>query len=208
MLNWQYLIYRLVVVVLLPVALLRLYWKSRPYPDARRRWHERLGKITFKPDRRQLIWIHAVSVGESNAAQPLIDKLLDAYPDHRLMVTTTTPTGASNVIARYGEQIDHAYFPYDLKFALNRFFNACSPRVIVLMETELWPNFLKVAQQRRVPVLLVNGRMSEKAQRRYGYFQDLTATMLKAIDTIAVQSDADALRFAALGADPSRVVCT
>ena len=208
MLNWQRLIYRCAVVFLLPVALLRLYWRSRPYPDARRRWQERLGNVSLVRDKRTLVWIHAVSVGEVNAAQPLIDRLLESHSELRVLVTTTTPTGASTLEARYGDRVDHAYFPYDLNFCLKRFFNACRPSVIILMETELWPNFLAVAAERKIPVLLVNGRMSEKALRRYQYFGDLIKLMLQQIDVIAAQSGDDAARFELLGAPPERVVST
>ena len=208
MVNREYLAYRCLAVFLLPVALIRLIWKSRKYPDARARWRERLGYFHTQFSAQKYIWIHAVSVGESTAAEPLIDELSRHFPERKILLTTTTATGAENVKNRFGNEVEHAFFPYDLKFCLHRFFNAVRPEIVILIETELWPNFLSVAQRRSIPVVLVNGRLSEKAARRYGRAPSLIRQMLRQLSAIAAQSDDDAQRFISSGADPKQVSST
>jgi 3-deoxy-D-manno-octulosonic-acid transferase len=206
--NWEYLAYRCAVGALLPFALIRQYWKSRHYPNARGRWKERLGYFKAKHKHANYIWIHAVSVGESNAAEPLIDKLMVKFPKWRILMTTTTATGAENVSKRYGDDVEHAYFPYDLKSCLARFFDTTQPKLVILIETELWPNFLSESAARKIPVLLINGRLSEKAAERYSRAPRLIKQMLHQISAIAAQSKDDAARFISLGAEPANVVST
>ena len=154
------------------------------------------------------ILIHAVSVGESTAAEPLIAELLRCFPDRKILMTTTTATGAENVQKRFGNDVEHAFFPYDLKFCLKRFFDAARPELVILIETELWPNFLTECKERNTPVMLVNGRLSEKAARRYGRAPGLIKQMLGQLSMIAAQSEEDAARFVSSGADPAEVVST
>lgn len=149
-----------------------------------------------------------MSVGESNAAEPLIDKLMVKFPKWRILMTTTTATGAENVSKRYGDDVEHAYFPYDLKSCLARFFDTTQPKLVILIETELWPNFLSESAARKIPVLLINGRLSEKAAERYSRAPRLIKQMLHQISAIAAQSKDDAARFISLGAEPANVVST
>ena len=196
------------MVLLLPFALVRFCWKNRSNPEALRRWRERLGLLDFKNNAADLIWIHAVSVGESNVAQPLIDRLKSNYPGVEIVVSTTTATGARTVMSRHGTEVTHIYFPFDIKTCIAKCFDKLAPQAIILIETELWPNFLAVAEERAVPVALINARLSEKAARRYRKFPQLMEQMLRRLDLIAAQSPDDAGRFEALGADQEKVFVT
>ena len=196
------------MVFVLPFALLRFWWKNRRNSDALGRWRERLGLIDLTNDGRDLIWIHAVSVGESNVAQPLIDKIVAVNPSSRILVTTTTATGANTVMSRYADEVTHRYFPFDLKCSVRSCFKKLKPRVVILIETELWPNFLAVADEFEIPVVLINGRLSERAANRYRRAPKLTAQMLNRLTLIAAQSVHDADRFKALGGRAENVVVT
>lgn len=184
---------------ILPLALLRLYWRGRRDPEHRRRWRERLGFVPPLPQ-PGCLWIHAVSVGESRAALPLIRALLDRYPGRPLLVTTTTLTGSRQVREALGERVHHVYAPYDLPGAVRRFLQQSRPRLAVIMETELWPNLLRQCAIAGVPVLIANARLSERSARGYARIRRLTASMLRDITLIAAQAEADAGRFRALGA--------
>lgn len=167
---------------------------------------ERLGYYPFRLEK--CIWIHAVSVGEALAAIPLIKGLKSRYPHVPLLVTTMTPTGAERVAAAFGGTVKHAYIPYDLPGAMDRFIAAMQPVVCVIMETELWPNLLAACSHSRIPVCLVNARLSEKSAKGYARIAPLTREMLRRIDLIAAHGHADAERFAALGAYRERMITT
>ncbi len=192
------LIYNGLLYLILPLALLRLYWRGRRDAGHRQRWRERLGFVpTLLPGG---LWVHAVSVGETRAALPLIRALLDRYPDLPLLVTTTTLTGSRQVREALGERVQHVYAPYDLPGATRRFLQRARPRLAVIMETELWPNLLRQCATASIPVLLANARLSERSARGYGRIRGLTAALLRDVTLIAAQADADAARFRALGA--------
>ncbi len=191
-------LYTGLLYLLLPLALLRLYWRGRRDTGHRQRWRERLGFVpTLSPGG---LWVHAVSVGETRAALPLIRALLDRYPDLPLLVTTTTLTGSRQVREALGERVHHVYAPYDLPGATRRFLQRARPRLAVIMETELWPNLLRQCATAGIPVLLANARLSERSARGYGRIRGLTAALLRDVTLIAAQADADAARFRALGA--------
>lgn len=192
------LIYTGLLYLILPLALLRLYGRGRRDAGHRRRWRERLGFVPPLPPGG--LWLHAVSVGETRAALPLIRALLDRYPDLPLLVTTTTLTGSRQVREALGERVHHVYAPYDLPGATRRFLRRVRPRLAVIMETELWPNLLRQCATAGIPVLLANARLSERSARGYGRIRGLTAAMLRDVTLIAAQADADAARFRALGA--------
>jgi len=198
------LLYTGLLYLLLPLALLRLYWRGRRDAGHRQRWRERLGFVpTLSPGG---LWVHAVSVGETRAALPLIRALLERYPDLPLLVTTTTLTGSRQVREALGERVRHGYAPYDLPGAVARFLRRTRPRLAVIMETELWPNLLHRCATAGVPVLIANARLSERSARGYARIGGLTAAMLRDIGLIAAQADVDAERFRILGA--SRVQVT
>lgn len=184
--------------LLLPVALLRLYWRGRQDGEHRQRWRERLGFLPALPTAG--LWVHAVSVGETRAALPLIRALLARYPQWPVLVTTTTLTGSRQVREALGAQVHHVYAPYDLPSAVRRFLRQTRPRLAVIMETELWPNLLHQCALAHIPVLLANARLSERSARGYARIGCLTSAMLQEVTLIAAQADADAARFRALGA--------
>lgn len=201
------LLYTLLWYALLPALFFRLWWRGRRAPAYRSRWRERLG-LYRTPPVRGCVWIHAVSVGETVAAAPMIEALLARHPDMPLLVTTTTPTGSERVRALFGDRVLHVYAPWDLPGALTRLFRHFRPRLVLLLETELWPNTIAAAARRRVPVVLLNGRLSEKSRRGYARLMPLVRPMLACLDAIAAQSEADAARFVAIGARPERVHVT
>ncbi len=172
------LIYTGLLYLLLPLALLRLYWRGRRDPGHRQRWRERLGWIASLPE-PGCLWIHAVSVGEVRAALPLIRALLDRYPEQPLLVTTTTLTGSRQVQEALGDRVLHVYAPYDLPGAVQRFLRKARPRLVIIMETELWPNLLRQCAVARIPVLIANARLSERSARGYARIRGLTRSMLR-----------------------------
>lgn len=205
--NQCLLLYRLVLWLAFPLIFLRLLWRSRKNPAYRGRWRERLGNCPHG-FARPPIWIHAVSVGEAQASLPLIRGLQQAHPTLDILITTTTPTGADQVTRLFGETQAQCYFPLDYPFAVRRFLDRTKPRLVLLMETEVWPNLLLECQHRGIPVVLANARMSEKSARSYQRFGRFTGRLFAAISRVAAQSVADAERFVRLGAAPESVEVT
>ena len=197
-------IYTLLLYLLVPLVLLRLAWRGLRAPDYWRRWPERFGFIE-PPLGARVIWIHAVSVGEVQAAEPLVRALLENYPAHSLLITTVTPTGSARVMALFGDEVAHVYAPYDLPGAVKRFFLRVRPQLAIVMETELWPNLFHTCRDRQVPLLLVNARLSEKSMTGYLRVKRLVARTLGNITDIAAQGEADAQRFERLGAQQDRI---
>ena len=177
----------------------RGYWRS---------WGERFGYGPSIAGNEQAIWIHAVSVGEVQAALPLVRSLLARHPDYPLIVTTTTPTGRARVIQAFGERVLHCYMPYDLPGAIKRFLHRIRPRVAIILETELWPNLFHYCHQRNTSVVLANVRLSARSAAGYARFGALVADMLGNVDVVAAQSEDDATRLVRLGAPRERVHVT
>ena len=200
-------LYSAVFYLLLPLVLLRLLWRARKAPAYARRWSERFGFVRPLPaPQRPRVWVHAVSVGETLAALPLMHRLLDL--DYELVVTTTTPTGSERVRAALGDSVWHSYAPYDLPDCLGRFLRRSRPQLAIIMETELWPNTIAACAARGVPVLVANARLSEKSARGYARFDALSRQMLQQVSCIAAQHSADGERFRSLGLAPERLVIT
>ena len=199
-------LYSLLIVLLLPLLLLRLYWRGFKAPFYRERWTERLGFLQAR-DEPGCIWLHAVSVGEVQAVVPLIRQLL-ANPARPLVITTTTPTGAQRVRELFGDEVRHYFAPFDAPFIVKRFFAALQPRLLILVETEIWPNLIHTAYVSGIPTLLANARLSVRSARRYHRFAGLTRETLQKITLIAPHGEADAQRFRALGARSSQVEVT
>ncbi len=191
-------IYTLVFYCAVPVILLRLLWRAIAAPAYAKRWSERFAFFTPLATERKVVWLHTVSVGEFIAALPLI-RQLQARGDLQLVVTTTTPTGSERVRASLGESVFHVYAPYDLPDVLARFIRRINPAVLLIMETELWPNTLAACAKQNIPTLLVNGRMSEKSARGYEKFSGLTLPMLQLLTKALVQNKTDAGRFNRIG---------
>jgi 3-deoxy-D-manno-octulosonic-acid transferase len=186
----------------LPLVLGRLWWRGLREPGYRQHWGERLGFYGAQGAGYHTIWIHAVSVGETRAAEPLVDALMAAYPHSRVVLTHMTPTGRATgkqLFARYGERLVQSYLPYDTVPMVGRFIKHFTPRICILMETEVWPNLVKVCAERGVAVALVNARLSERSLRRAGRFGHLMKDAARAISLVAAQTEADAMRVRALG---------
>jgi len=200
-------LYTLLFHLGLPVVALRLLWRAWRAPAYAKRIGERFafGLAPFKPGG---IWVHAVSVGESIAAAPMIRVLQERHPELPITVTCMTPTGSERIQALFGNSVQHCYLPYDLPWAAARFLKRIQPKLAVIMETELWPNHIHQCAKRGVPVVLANARLSARSARGYGRFAKLTAPMLAQLSWLAVQTEAEAERFRALGARPECVEVT
>ncbi|MDR1276099.1 MAG: lipid IV(A) 3-deoxy-D-manno-octulosonic acid transferase [Candidatus Accumulibacter sp.] len=195
------LIYSLVLILAQPLIWLRLLWRARKQPAYLHHIGERYG---FYPGTvpQKLFWLHAVSVGETRAAEPLIRALLDGFPEHSVLMTHTTPTGrdtGEELITRYGPRLTQAYLPYDLPGACRRFFSHFAPVCGVLMETEIWPNLIASAKRNAVPMLLANARLSERSKTGYRRFSSLIEPATASL-VIAAQTAADAKRLEEIGA--------
>jgi 3-deoxy-D-manno-octulosonic-acid transferase len=203
-------LYSALLYILLPFIVLRMLLRSRQAPAYRRRLAERLG--FFEPlanaEKGPVLWVHAVSVGETLAAAPLIEDLLRCYPQHKLVVTTTTPTGSERVQALFADRVFHVYAPWDLPGAVRRFVDRVRPELLLIMETELWPNMLYYSARAGCRVVLANARMSQRSATGYLRFPALTKDMLGAIDVVACQSSADGDRLLRLGLEPQRLEIT
>ncbi|BAN50948.1 lipid IV(A) 3-deoxy-D-manno-octulosonic acid transferase [Metapseudomonas resinovorans] len=200
-------LYTLLFHLGLPLVALRLAWRAWRAPAYAKRVGERfaLGLPDVRPGG---IWVHAVSVGESIAAAPMVRALLERHPELPITITCMTPTGSERIRALFGDRVQHCYLPYDLPWAAARFLARVRPKLAVIMETELWPNHIHQCARRGVPVVLANARLSERSARGYGRFAKLTAPMLAELSWIAVQTEAEAARFRALGARPDCVAVT
>ena len=193
------LIYSVVLWLLAPGVLLRLWWRGRRAPAYRRRWGERFGAVVPLSGPAP-VWVHAVSVGETQAAAPLIQALMREYPDVPVWVTSTTPTGSDRVRALFGDSVYHSYAPYDLPGAVERFLDRVRPRLALIMETELWPNLFHACRRRGIAVVVANARLSPRSAAGYRRVRPLVAATLGNVEVIAAQTREDAERFAALGA--------
>ncbi|MPZ46228.1 MAG: 3-deoxy-D-manno-octulosonic acid transferase, partial [Betaproteobacteria bacterium] len=191
--------YTLLLYLLLPFVLLRLWWRGRKEPGYRRNVAERLGRYG-SPPLSNCIWIHAVSVGETRAAQPIVERLLRCYPEKPIVMTHMTPTGRAAGEQVYGDRILRCYLPYDFPGAIRRFLDHFRPSLGLVMETEVWPNTIHACRARGIALYLVNARLSEKSYRGYARVHGLAAEALNELTAIAAQSDSDAERFRALGA--------
>ncbi|MDP3538455.1 MAG: lipid IV(A) 3-deoxy-D-manno-octulosonic acid transferase [Azonexus sp.] len=193
------LIYSLILYLATPLIWLRLLWRARKQPEYLQHLAERYG-FYRQPVPEKLIWVHAVSVGETRAAQPLIEGLQARWPEHRILLTGMTPTGRAAGQQVYGERVIQAYLPYDYPAAVDRFFGHFSPAFGVLMETEIWPNLLAAAQRKKVPVMLANARLSVRSARGYGKLDALVRPAFAALSGVLAQTAGDAERIAGLGA--------
>mgnify|MGYP005708184817 FL=1 len=172
------------------------------------RWPERLGIVKNTPSReKNLIWVHAVSVGEVNASIPLLRRLKEEYEDIEILVTTTTPTGSRLVKERLGSSIQHQYLPVDIPICVNKFLNVWQPRILILLETEIWPNLLYYCKKRGICTALVNARLSEKSQLNYQKFISLMQPAFESIDIILAQFDSDKVRLNEITKHKSIDVC-
>ncbi len=201
-------VYSTLLYLLTPVVILCLLWRGRKAPAYWQRWHERFAFYSSVSNIQNPVWIHAVSVGEAEAAFPLIKRLQGQYPQRSFLVTSTTPTGSSRIQAVLGESVTHVYFPYDLPGCIQRFLNHFKPSMVVIMETEIWPNLFHQCRLINMPLSIINARLSERSLKGYARLQSLTRETLSAVSWVAAQTQADAERFMALGVDEQRVTIT
>jgi 3-deoxy-D-manno-octulosonic-acid transferase len=194
-----------------PAVLLRLWWRGRKEPGYRQHLAERLGLYRRLPaDRRTapVIWLHAVSVGETRAAEPLVDALLCDYPAHTILLTHMTPTGRATgraLFAQHGSRVVQCYSPYDTGWMVARFIRHFAPCLCVLMETEVWPNMIAQCARYRVPVALVNARLSARSLAKAQRFSALLGAAARGLSCVAAQTEADAARLRTLGASGVQV---
>ena len=193
-------LYTLAWIISLPFAFLYLLWRSRRQPEYRRHWDERLGHgHNFRG--RPLIWVHAVSVGETRAAAPLIHALRERYRNHTILLTHTTPTGRATGRQLYGDLVRQSYLPYDLPWLVKRFLERARPQLGIILETEIWPNLFAVCRRRDLPLYLVNARLSAQSAQGYARYSALVRPTLAALWGVAAQTDDDAGRLGELGAE-------
>ncbi len=199
-------IYRALWWLIAPLAVLRLAWRARRERGYLQHVGERFGYAPssqrFDPH-KPLIWLHAVSVGETHAAQPLVNALMAAQPHAQLLLTHTTPAGRATSEALFGECVLRCYLPYDLSPAVRRFLKHYQPVLGIVMETEVWPTLLSECQRAKVPMVLANARMSQRSYQRYlrvFKWSSLMHDAFAAFSQVLAQSAADAERFTALGA--------
>ena len=203
-------LYNLLLHLLTPFALLRLYYKSRQNPAYREHIHERFARH-LPPALPNTLWIHTVSVGEFLAIRPLLDALLAAHPDHNLWLTCTTPTGRAQIAqyhAQHPERTVYSYLPYDTTTNIRRALDHIRPRLIILMETEIWPNLIRLAAKRDIPVQLSNARLSAKSLR--GYYRYARCLMREPLTTLRIdaQTRFDARRYRVLGVPAAHITIT
>jgi len=198
-------LYNLLLWLLLPYVGLHLLLRGRRQPEYLRHVGERFGRYRLAAQ-RPLIWLHAVSVGETRAAVPLVAALKARYPGHRILLTHMTPTGRQTSEDLLGDGVQRVYLPYDYPIAVRRFLAHFRPSVGVIMETEIWPNLVAECRAQGIPLLLVNARLSEKSARNYARFPRLSRTALQGLAAIAAQTEEDAARLRALGAPAVEVL--
>jgi 3-deoxy-D-manno-octulosonic-acid transferase len=198
------LLYSTLFYAITPLLLGRLTWRGRKLPSYRKRWRERFALYGFPPE-PNLVWFHAVSVGEVEAALPIIHSFRARYPSYGLLVTCTTPTGSARIKAVLGNSVRHIYLPYDLPDCVARFLNHFQPTLAVVMETEIWPNLFWRCHQRGIPLAIVNGRLSEKSTKGYRQIAGLIAESLSAVSLVAAQTAMDAERYIRLGTAADKV---
>lgn len=200
-------LYSLLLYLAVPLIVLRLWLRARKAPAYAKRIGERFA-LSAAGFQQGGIWLHAVSVGESIAAAPIVKALQQQYPDLPVTVTCMTPTGSEQIRKMFGNSVQHCYLPYDLPWAAQRFLKQVQPRLAIVMETELWPNYINQCQRLNIPVVLANGRLSERSARGYARFPKLVAPMLKQLSALAVQTQVEAQRFIELGARADTVTVT
>lgn len=200
-------IYTLALTIVSPMLLFSLYRHKQNKPKFGSRWKEHFGITPRLNSTERPVWIHAVSVGECIAAIPLIKALKVQDPEQPILVTTTTSTGAEQIL-KLGDLVEHRYMPIDFGFTISRFLKVVKPKELLIIETELWPNTLHYVHQKGIPIILVNARLSNKSYQRYAKAQWLFNLFLPCLTKVLCQNESDARRFARLGVSSERLVVT
>jgi 3-deoxy-D-manno-octulosonic-acid transferase len=201
------LVYTILFTLCMPFVFARLLWRGYKAPEYRSRKLERFG--LFKaPELKESIWVHAVSVGEVLAAEPIIREIQARYPDRDLVVTSMTPTSSALIKKLFSNTVFHVYAPYDLPWCVDAFLRKIDPAFMIIMETELWPNMIHRARLRSCPVALANARLSERSARGYRRLKPAVGWMLNELCLVLCQHHNDAERFASLGIDRAKITVT
>lgn len=200
-------LYTILLYLIQPLVWFRLLWRSRKAPDYRKRWLERYGFCKNKVKSGGIL-VHAVSVGETLAAIPLIKTLQKQYPQLPITVTTMTPTGSKQVKTLLKDSVSHVYLPYDLPCSIHRFLKAVKPKLVIIMETELWPNLISQCHNKKIPLIIANARLSERSANRYHKLGKAISKLLTKISTVAAQNEQDGERFLSLGLPKEHLTVT
>lgn len=200
-------LYTALLYLIQPLIWLRLWLRGRKAPAYRKRWAERYGYCSGKVEPHGIV-LHSVSVGETLAAVPLVRALRHRYPTLPITVTTMTPTGSERAQSAFGKDVHHVYLPYDLPGSINRFLDTVNPRLVIIMETELWPNIIRILHQRQIPLVIANARLSERSARGYKKLGGFMRDLLQRITLIAAQNAEDGDRFLSLGLKRSHLAVT
>lgn len=207
MVTFMFFIYNLLLTLISPIFIYGLYRSKEGKPPFGIRWKEHFGFTPTLNSKKPTVWIHAVSVGEVIASTPLIKKIDAEHPNVNILVTTTTSTGAQQV-AKLGSLVEHRYMPLDFSLSVKRFIKITKPQQLLIMETELWPNTLKVVAEAKIPITIVNARLSERSCSRYAKIQGFFNLLSKYITQILCQTGDDALRFQKLGVAKNKLKVT
>ncbi|MBW7473031.1 lipid IV(A) 3-deoxy-D-manno-octulosonic acid transferase [Marinobacter sp. M216] len=199
-------IYSQLIRLLLPFILVRLWWHGRRAPELRRNWYQRLGIVPRT--KGSVVWVHAVSVGETIAAGPMVRRLLARDPGITILMTAMTDTGLAQARKMFGDRVRYAYAPYDTPGSIRRFLKRARPRILVIMETEIWPNMIRQCRALDVPIFLINARLSERSAQGYERIRSLALPVMRSISWVAAQAEKDAERFCRIGVAPSKVAVT
>jgi 3-deoxy-D-manno-octulosonic-acid transferase len=203
----MYLAYSLLLTLGLLVLIPYFLFKALVHGKYVEGLRQRLGSLPLKPSAKKIIWLHCVSVGETQAARPLVERLRTEFPEYSLVISTITDTG-QNLARKVFENIadDVIYFPFDWRWSVRRSIKKVNPDIVLIMETELWPNFLRECRSQNIPVALVNGRISQQSFRRYRLVRFLLRSVLENLNLAIMQSEADAERIAELGLSEQKIL--
>ncbi|MHC4722445.1 MAG: 3-deoxy-D-manno-octulosonic acid transferase [Planctomycetota bacterium] len=197
-------LYLLAIVLISPKIIYRMVRRGR----YRTGWDQRLGKIRRRQPRKKCIWIHAVSVGEINATKSLVARLTESLGDYEIVISSTTDTGLGRAKTLYADDLEVFYFPFDLSCVMGRAFKNIQPDICLLMELEVWPNLARIANSKNIPVVVVNGRLSDESFPKYKLIKPITKWMFARVDLVLAQTEEYAARFRALGCSAEKVVVT
>ncbi len=185
-----------------------LIYRNIRHKRYRTGWAQRFGKITRNNPEKKCIWLHAVSVGEINAAKTIIDEMQKKFGNYEIVISTTTDTGFARASNIFGENFKVFYFPLDFSWIIRRAFRRINPSLCLLMELEVWPNFVHIAQKLNIPVVIVNGRISDKSLSRYKIIKPVASKIFSKVSLILAQTDEYAQRFKQIGCPNERVIVT
>ncbi|MCK4752719.1 MAG: 3-deoxy-D-manno-octulosonic acid transferase [Planctomycetes bacterium] len=197
-------LYILAAILISPMVLYRMVRHKRYLQG----WNQRFGKIHRKYPDKKCIWIHAVSVGEVNATKTIVKQFEDKFPNCEIIISTTTDTGYARATGVFGTSHTVTYFPFDFSWIMNRAFKNIRPSICLLMELEVWPNFVQIANKSNIPVVIVNGRISNSSFSKYKKIKSIAKSIFGKVNLVLAQTDEYAQRFKEIGASAERVIVT